>query len=153
MTAAYRTGSTPYGNFSVSMDGTYVSKYQYQRELGGEFINALGRYSDNAPVFRWQHVITANWSTGPWGVTVAQRFKSGYLDQDGTSQVGSYEVYDASLTWTGFKNLTLTAGIKNLFDRNPPKSVQNTTFQRGYDPRFADPLGRVFVLRAAYQFF
>ena len=153
LTASFRSGATPWGNFAVAMDGTYVTKYQYQRELGGAFINALGRYSDNAPVFRWQHVITATWSSGPWGATLAQRYKSGYLDQDGVGQVGSYEVYDASLSWTGIKNLTVSAGIKNLFDRNPPKSVQNTTFQRGYDPRFADPLGRVFVLRAAYTFF
>jgi len=141
------------GNFGVTMDGTYVIGYRYQREQGGAFIDTVGRYSDAAPVFRWQHVITATWNSGPWGAILSQRYKSGYVDQDGSRRVGSWEVYDASLTWTGIKNLTLTGGIKNLFDRNPPFTTQNTTFQRGYDPRFADPLGRVFVLRAAYKFF
>jgi iron complex outermembrane receptor protein len=153
LSAAFRFGNTPVGKFSVVADGTYVNSYKYQRETGGEFINALGRYSDNAPVFRWQHVITVSWNNGPWGATLAERYKSGYLDQDGVNQVGSYDVYDASLSWTGIKNLTLTFGIKNLFDRDPPKSVQNTTFQRGYDPRFADPLGRTYMLRAGYKFF
>ena len=104
-------------------------------------------------MFRWQHVITATWSYGPWGATLSERYKSGYLDQDGVNQVGSYELYDASLSWTAIKGLTLTAGVRNIFDRNPPLSVQNTTFQRGYDPRFTDALGRTYVVRAAYKFF
>ena len=153
LSGTLRLPATSVGKFAVSMDGTYVTGFEYQREAGGAFINALGRYSDNAPVFRWQHVLTVNWSYGSWGAIVAERFKSGYLDQDGVSQVGAYDVYDASLAWTGIKNLTLSAGIRNLFDRDPPKSVQNTTFQRGYDPRFADALGRTFLLRASYKFF
>jgi iron complex outermembrane receptor protein len=56
------------------------------------------------------------------------------------------------VTWTGIKNLTLTAGIANLMDTNPPLSGQTTTFQRGFDPRFTDPLGRTFMFRAAYKF-
>jgi iron complex outermembrane receptor protein len=151
--ASWRSEATPNGRFGVNVEGTYVTKYEYQREQGGAFLNALGRYSDNAPVFRWQHVLTGSWSMGPWAALVAQRFKSGYLDQDGVNQVGSYSVFDASVTWTGMKNLSLTAGINNLLDTNPPVSVQNTTFQRGYDPRFTDPLGRTFVVRAAYKFF
>ena len=67
--------------------------------------------------------------------------------------MGSYSIFDASVTWTGVKNLSLTAGINNLFDTDPPLSGQNTTFQRGYDPRFTDPIGRSFMLRAAYKFF
>jgi iron complex outermembrane recepter protein len=153
LSAALRLPTTAVGKFAVTMDGTYVTGFEYQRELGGAFINALGRYSDNAPVFRWQHVLAVNWNHGSWGAIFAERFKSGYLDQDGVNQVGTYDVYDASLAWTGIKNLTLSAGIKNLFDRDPPKSVQNTTFQRGYDPRFTDPLGRTFLLRASYKFF
>ena len=153
LSAAWRSGMTGYGNFGVSMDGTYITQYRYQRERGGEFISALGRYSDNSPVFRWQHVLNATWAQGPWFGAVAQRFKSNYMDQDGENQVSSYSVFDASVTWSGVKNLTLTAGITNLLDKNPPLSGQSTTFQRGFDPRFTDPLGRTFMLSAAYKFF
>ena len=48
------------GRFAVSIDGTYLTQYEYQRERGGAFIDAVGRYSDNAPVFRWQHVLSLN---------------------------------------------------------------------------------------------
>jgi iron complex outermembrane recepter protein len=153
LSAAWRSGATPYGSFGVGMEGTYVTKYEYQREQGGVFLDALARYSDNAPVFRWQHVLTGNWSTGPWAAVLAQRFKTGYTDQDGVNKVGSYTLFDASVSWTGIPNLTLTGGINNLLDRDPPLSGQVTTFQRGYDPRFTDPIGRSIMVRAAYKFF
>ncbi len=153
LSANWRSEATPYGAFGVGMEGTYVTKYKYQRELNGAFFDALGAYSDNAPVFRWQHVLTGNWSMGPWAATLAQRFKTGYTDQDGVNSVGSYSIFDASVTWTGVKNLTVTAGINNLLDTDPPLSGQVTTFQRGYDPRFTDPLGRSFMIRLGYKFF
>jgi iron complex outermembrane receptor protein len=153
LSAAWRIGATSIGHFGLLLDGTYITKFDYQREKDGAFINAVGRYSDNAPVFRWQHVLTLTWDRGPWGATVSHRFKSGYKDQDEVHDVGSYEVIDASLSFVGVKNLTLTAGIRNLLDSDPPRSYQVTTFQRGYDPRFTDPLGRTFVFQASYKFF
>jgi iron complex outermembrane receptor protein len=88
----------------------------------------------------------------PWAVTLGQRFKGGYTDQDGINYVNRYTVFDLSGSWTGIKGLTVTAGVVNLFNSNPPLSVQNTTFQRGFDPRFTDPLGRTYTLRMAYKF-
>ena len=148
----WRSAAMSWGRISLGIDGTYVTKFRYQRERGGEYINAVGRYSDNAPVFRWQHVLTANWSVGPWATTLAQRYKTGYRDQGDARDVDSYLIHDLSLTWTGVKNLSITAGINNVFDKDPPKSFQTTTFQRGYDPRFADPLGRTYSVRVGYQF-
>jgi len=150
---AWRSSATPYGRWGVSIDGTYVDQYKYQRERGGEFFFAAGRYSDNAPVFRWQHVASVNWNAGPWSAVLTNRYKSGYTDQDGVNEVSVYSVFDASVTWTGVKNLTLTGGILNLLDKDPPRSVQVTTFQRGYDPRFTDPRGRTYLVRVGYKFF
>ena len=89
---------------------------------------------------------------GSWSALFANRYKTGYLDQDAVSNVDSYSVYDLTGTWQGVKNLTVSAGVLNLFDEDPPKSVQVTTFQRGYDPRFTDPRGRTWYLRLAYKF-
>ncbi|UCG96597.1 MAG: TonB-dependent receptor [Burkholderiales bacterium] len=148
----WRSAATEYGSWGVMLDGTYITEYKYQREPGGEEFNAVGRYSDNAPVFRWQHVASVTWSMGSWSALFANRYKTGYLDQDAVSNVDSYSVYDLTGTWQGVKNLTVSAGVLNLFDEDPPKSVQVTTFQRGYDPRFTDPRGRTWYLRLAYKF-
>jgi iron complex outermembrane receptor protein len=51
----------------------------------------------------------------------------------------------------GFKGVTLTAGVKNLFDKEPPFSNQGTLFQKGYDPRYTDPVGRALYCAAASQ--
>ena len=153
LSAGYRTGATRWGNFGVNLDGTYVLQYKFQREKGGEFINALGKYVDFAPVFRWQHVLSANWNSGPWSAIVSQRFKTGYTDQDEVNHVGSYALHDVSVSYAPVKDLLLTVGINNIFDRDPPLTGQVTTFQRGYDPRFTDPLGRSVLLRMQYKFF
>ncbi len=153
LSLGWRSPKSPYGVFGFTVDGTYVQEYKYQRERNGQFFSAAGRYSDNAPVFRWQHVAAINWSAGPWAVVFANRFKSGYTDQDELTDVKQYSTYDTSVSWSGFRNLTITGGIKNLTDEEPPRSAQVTTFQRGYDPRFTDPLGRTYTIRAAYKFF
>lgn len=149
----YRFPATEYGNFGIQFDGTYVMNYEYQRESGGEFIEAVGKYTDNAPVFRWQHSLVFSWGVGPWGVTVAQNYKSGYTDQTPNNEVETYQLWDATLTYTGIKNLTLMGGVRNLADKDPPYSNQATTFQSNYDPRFTDAIGRTWVFRAAYKFF
>jgi len=66
--------------------------------------------------------------------------------------VPSYALWNLSGTYTGFKGVTLTAGVKNLLDKEPPFSNQGTLFQKGYDPRYTDPVGRSLYLRGSYSF-
>ena len=150
---SHRFGKSAYGQFAIGLDGTYVNKYDYQRERNGQFIINAGRYSDAGPIFRWQHLFQINWNAGAWSSTVAQRYKSSYRDQDGVGLVRSYALWDWSLTWQPTKPLSLTAGIKNILATDPPWTMQGTTFQSNYDPRFTDPLGRTYTVRASYKFF
>ncbi|HEV7814373.1 MAG TPA: hypothetical protein VGP06_04645, partial [Janthinobacterium sp.] len=73
-------------------------------------------------------------------------------DIDPTHNVSSYTTFDTYGTYAILKNLTMTAGVRNLFDRVPPLSYQTTTFQAGYDPRYTDPTGRTYYVRATYNF-
>ena len=59
---------------------------------------------------------------------------------------------DAYVNWSGIKNVSLTLGVNNLTDRDPPYSNQGDVFQANYDPRFADPMGRKYYVRASYKF-
>jgi iron complex outermembrane receptor protein len=149
---SYRTASTPYGVWGFTFDGTYVDSFKYQREKGGEFIQAAGAYSDNAPVLRWQHVAVLGWNAGPFGSSLAWRYKSGYKDQDPSNEVRQYTLYDLGFTYTGVRNLTFQFVIKNLLDQDPPYTNQGSTFQANYDPRLTDPLGRTFSTKVAYRF-
>jgi iron complex outermembrane receptor protein len=151
------TGRTDYGNFSMTLDGTWVHKYEYQNERDGEYIQNVGRYADIVPVFRWKHNLSLTWREGPWSATLSQNFRTSYTDQNQVdpeffNRVSSYQLWNLSGTYTGFKGLTLTAGIKNIANKEPPFTNQGTTFQQGYDPRFTDPIGRALYLRGSFTF-
>ena len=151
-----------YGNFTLSLQGTYLLDWKQQLEPGGPYYNALGVYSRELdfPAIRWKHVIMAGWQMGPWGVNLFNRLQSSYWDQNTTefgdpyddNTVGAFSTWDLTGTWQGVKGLTVTAGVLNLFDEKASFSNQGLTFQVGYDPRFTNPLGRQFFLRAGYEF-
>ena len=62
------------------------------------------------------------------------------------------DTYDAQVVWDGWRGLGVTAGIRNLFDRDPPASAQDQTFQVGYEPRIGDPHGRTYYAGLRYTF-
>jgi iron complex outermembrane recepter protein len=155
----YRVPKNPVGNFSVSMDGTYVHKYEFQNERGGPFFNNAGRYEQSAPIFRWRHNLLFTFGRGDWIVNLSNRYNSHYVDQNTAvdpefaNSVKHYSTWALSGTYTGNKQIELTVGVKNLLDADPPFTNQITNFQLGYDPRFTDPLGRTFYVRGVYHFF
>lgn len=145
------------GDFAFVFDGTWVHSYKYQNETGGEFVENVGVYGDDNPVFRWKHNATINWKQGVWSASLSNKFLSGYVDQNDVDdeykhKVRAYSTFSLSASYAGFKNTDLTVGMKNLFDTNPPYTNQGTTFQSGYDPRYTDPLGRTFYVKATYKF-
>jgi iron complex outermembrane recepter protein len=152
LSALYRLHTGHIGTFTFGGNGTYVNKSVYQNEENGPWFQNLGAYSGQGPIFRWQHTLTANWTRGIWGAGLVNHYKGGYVDEDPTNTVGSYMTWDAYGTWRAMKGLLLTAGVRNMGNKMPPYSNQSTTFQVGYDPRFADPFGRVIYLRANLSF-
>ena len=150
----YKFPNTPYGQFGLGLQGTYVSRYDYQTTIGGSYTDNVGAYEGSGMIARWKHVLSGTWNLGAYRASLVNRFTSGYDDADPEthSRVASYTLWDISGGYTFNKTLDLDAGIKNMFDRNPPFSNQSYNFQSGYDPRYADPMGRTFFARATYHF-
>ncbi|HEX4858273.1 MAG TPA: TonB-dependent receptor [Usitatibacteraceae bacterium] len=141
------------GKMRYTMDGTFIQKYQYQFAKNGPIASNVGRHTaDNGAVSRYRWTLAANWSKGDWSANVAQNFVAGYRDAGGARNVGNVETYDVQAQWKAFKGLTLVAGVRNVFDRDPPASAQGQSFQVGYDPRYGDPFGRVFYAKVNYLF-
>jgi iron complex outermembrane receptor protein len=106
---------------------------------------------------RWKHYISGTWDQGPWSATLAQTYQTSYTDQqtdiDGnTRTVGSMSIWDIQGSYSGFKNWKLALGVKNLFDRSPPASNQQSTFIVGFDPSYYDPRGRFVYGSVTYAF-
>lgn len=157
LTAAYGLSFGSAGNLALSYDGTYVRSYQYQRTESDPYIEMAGRYEDGWVAFRWQHNIGARWDAGRWAAQLNVRHKTGYTDENLVepeyyNKVKGYTLVDVSATVKPIKNLSLTLGVKNLFDKDPPFTNQGSTFQQGYDPRYTDPLGRTYTLRGSLSF-
>ncbi|XLZ72799.1 TonB-dependent receptor [Massilia sp. SR12] len=157
LSATLSSGRTDYGSFTFTLDGTWVHNYEYQNERDGAYTQNVGTYGDNGPIMRWRHNAAVTWRLADWSTTLSQNYKTGYVDQNLVAaqyfnDVESYQLWNLSVTYTGWKGLTLTGGVKNLLDKDPPFTNQGTVFQKGYDPRYADPIGRALYFRAAYTF-
>ena len=152
---------TPEDRVTGRLNGTYLLKYD-QRNLDGSYTSAI-----NSPAalgigvaIRWRHTASVTWENGPWAATLAQNFQGGYHDLRTSLQpatvlpraVGTYETYDAQLSYVGFKSVRLTLGMKNIMDRDPPYTNYGAGFVGGYDLSYTDVRGRFAYLTATYTF-
>jgi len=152
VSAVWRLPKTEMGGFTLSMDGTWLHSYKYQNEKDGAFDENVGRFGAIYVKFRWQHTLSLGWKNGPFAATLSNSYKTGYRDQGGARDVDAYSLWNVTGSWEAMKGLTLMGGVKNMFDKEPPLTVQATLFQQGYDARYTDPTGRSLYLRASYAF-
>lgn len=157
--ARARLPETPWGRVRLSLAGTYFIKIdvlQNDGSFAGFVSNAYAAAATGVSP-RWKHYASATWEYGPWTATLAQNFQSSYIDNqtnanDELRRVGSMSLWDIQGTYSGFKNWTLTAGVRNLFDTNPPFSNQVNTFQAGYDPSYYDARARFVYASVGFTF-
>jgi iron complex outermembrane recepter protein len=150
----YVAPRTDWGVLRVSLQGTYVLEWARQLE-GATEISALGTDAVLQAIPRWRSQFTLNWNSGAWGATLAQTYTSGYSDfrpdvSGEPRKVSAFAPWDLQGTYSGFRGWQWVAGIRNLFNTDPPVSNQRRFFQIGYNPQLANPLGRLFYLRATY---
>jgi iron complex outermembrane receptor protein len=159
------TDKYDFGRLSADLSGTYMSKFDLKTLAGtqhsvGTIINPDGTPLDVAAlgvISRWKHRLSFNWSTTQWSTTFAQNFTLGYHDafdlNGDPHDVPAVATYDAQVAFTGIKNLKMSLGVKNLFDKKPPLFIGNgSSFQYGYDPQNYDPRGRYVYVSAGYKF-
>ncbi|HSV17345.1 MAG TPA: TonB-dependent receptor [Casimicrobiaceae bacterium] len=157
--ARLRFPATAWGRVTASLNGTYFQKYDVEQQDGsfaGFVANGFGGVTPGINP-RWKHYASVNWQYGPWSTTLANNFQTGYIDfntdvNDNLRRVSSMSLWDIQTAYTGFKNWTLTAGVRNLFDTNPPFTNQTTTFQTGYDPSYYDPRARFVYASVGFAF-
>jgi iron complex outermembrane recepter protein len=150
------------GKLTASLAGTYFSKYDVQNP-DGSFASGVDTTNTltGGIIPRWKHYASVDYTIGPWGFTLGQNWQKSYNDLPATTagtptrRVGTYELYDFQARYSGFKDLELRAGIRNLFDRDPPYSNAGgqTSFQGGYDAGYGDPRGRTYYAGLNYKFF
>jgi len=145
----YRISAANWGRLSLTAAGTYYKRYDVEkpdRTWVGEVSNAFGAVTQGV-IPRWKDYITATWENGQWSATLANTYQSAYIDvqtdfNGSLRRVGSMSLWDLQGSYTGFKDLKLTLGAKNLLDANPPLTNQIISNQMGFDPGYYDPRAR-----------
>jgi iron complex outermembrane receptor protein len=166
-------GNTKAGaaRISMGMDISYLlekkSRLLASSPMGASEIGVFTRSSDLG--IRWKHTAFVTYTQGEWSGTLSQVYRGGYAGYvppgvaNGTimpSQwdpvVKPYSIFHASVKYTGFKNLELSLGVKNLFNTDPPFANAydtNTGSGSSWEPRVADPRGRSYLATVDYKFF
>jgi iron complex outermembrane recepter protein len=165
----YRVSAGEVGKLTFGWAATYYSRWDSENPDGtySPNINSASSFTSGV-IPRLKATYSLDWERGPWNAALAYHWQSSYSDICGNSddncdanggpnpprQVGAYETWDVQGSYAGIKDLKLTAGIKNLFNRTPPYTNAGGAafFQAGYDPSYADPRGRYLYLNATYKF-
>jgi iron complex outermembrane receptor protein len=160
-------GSLPGGyKWNASLDGTWTQSYQFAEFEGQPYKEYVGNFYTRDLYLRWKHNATFSVAKGDWSAMLSNLYRNGYMDQvpnagKGTPPAGfsprvaSYTTWGLSGTYTGLKNTTVTVGIQNLFDRDPPFTAHNVdeVVGAGWDPRVGNPRGRSLSFDVKYNFF
>lgn len=157
--------------WSVALDGSYLvekkSRLLASSPFGASEVGVFTRSGDLG--LRWKHSLTGTYSRGAWTATLQNQYRSGYTDAvlpgvangsikptDWNAKVKAYQLWNTSVGYAASKNLSLTVGVKNLLDKDPPFSAaydSNTGAGSSWEPRVADPRGRSYTLMLDYKFF
>jgi iron complex outermembrane receptor protein len=155
----YRTPTQSWGRLSFNLSGTYFLRYDSQNPDGTWTGNVGNQFNSvvNGVIPRWKHYASLTWDQGPWSATLAQTYQTSYTDTstdfDGNLRtVGSMSLWDMQGSYSGFRNLTITLGVKNLFDTNPPATNQIGNFPAGFDTSYYDPRARFVYTSVNYKF-
>jgi iron complex outermembrane recepter protein len=130
------------GNWSNTLTGNYRSGY---RDHEARCADPALTPAQCTAAGQWlgPEIRVVNPTTGAFGSRVAL-----------SRTVAEYITMDFQTKYRMNKDLDLVLGIKNFLGVDPPLSLQDAGGgnMRGYDGRYADPLGRTWTFKANYRF-
>ncbi len=158
------------GKLSAGFDVSYLLEKKSKLLASAPFgLSEIGHFTRSSDLgIRWKHSAKIGYRKGNWSFLANQLYRGGYVDAvlpgvangtvkpvDWEPKVKPYALYGFSVTYRGLKNMTVIAGVKNLFNTDPPFSATydtNTGAGSSWEPRIADPRGRSYTLRVDYKF-
>lgn len=146
------------GNMSVRYLGTVTTENDFLPFAGGTVIECAGNFGNDCgePVPEYSHRVTFNWSRDDWTAQAVWRHIGEVKDDDDGTQffvekIDSENYLDVSGSYQINDNYSLSFGIDNLFDTDPPILGDNQE-QANTWPATYDVFGRTFFLRGSARF-
>ncbi|CAM3703150.1 TonB-dependent receptor plug domain-containing protein [Roseateles saccharophilus] len=150
---------------TTTLSATKMISAREQLVSGTPMIQYVGQWTNTTLYLPWKGSLSSTYKTPTLSTTLSANYSASYWDEDHTTftnvpelqrrKVSKYLTFNLIGTFTGVKDLSLGAGIINLFGVQPPftwHDVDNAV-GTGWDPRVADPRGRTLTLTASYKFF
>ena len=98
------------------------------------------------PSFR--HIVNFGWGFQDYGFILTRNYVSDYEGVGGIGHVDSQTTYDIQFNYSGLKSASVTLGIENLTDEEPPFANE----EEGFDPAIHNPMGRYYYARYNHKF-
>jgi len=154
------------GTIAAGFDGSLLLLKKEKLLPNLAYSNILGVFTQAGDLgLKFKYNLFVTYSTpGGFGLSLSQIYRGGYTNQalpasatrpDFNPRVKPYIIYNATISQRFTNRLTLTAGVKNLFDTDPPFAItydSNTGSGSSWEPRVADPRGRSFTIQAEVKF-
>lgn len=161
--ATWASPETSVGTFGAGVSTTYTSKYSsVAQDSGLAEPLTVGLETNNQAIPKWRTTVNATWAYRSWSASWTLRYISALTEQcnpdltgagavcsnplpdqsGGTNHLGATAYNDARVNWkvpTSF-DFTVSAGVNNIFDRDPPICVSCSL--NGYDAGTYDLPGR-----------
>jgi iron complex outermembrane receptor protein len=167
---SHRANLGDMGRFSTKFYMAFVTDYSFQRDKGGPFV----QLKDTESIPKQKGRLTTNWTRGSWNLYGAVNYVGDYAlprtnsltgqriecsptitandgygaAVGGDCRVSSWTTIDTGVTYTGFKQLRLSATIRNVLAKVAPFDP----FYTYYNSTLHNNTGRNFSLNANYKF-
>ncbi|MEW4449791.1 TonB-dependent receptor [Qipengyuania sp. JC766] len=158
------------GSFEAGLDGTWLLEKKERFLPTAEYEDIIGKFTYAGDLaLEWKHNAWISYAKDDFQLTFSQIFRNGYQNNglptltnnvsasrpDYNERVDDYIIYNLSATQRIDDAFSITAGVKNLFDTDPPFAItydSNTGAGSSWEPRVADPRGRSFTILAQVRF-
>ncbi len=154
----WRIPLAEYGKLTLAGYAAYTDKYKFAVEPGAEMVNYNGTHNQPRVVANGSAV----WERGPWSAGVGFNYVgknlwigspfqtcSAAVNSVGGCVIKPWTTMDLMARYTGFKNWTVRAGIKNVQNKRPPLDMNNTEL---YNLVYHNILGKIYTASINYSF-
>jgi iron complex outermembrane receptor protein len=150
------------GTLDFALNGFYSMKKEVEPILGdaGLAYDCSGVISTSCFASpKWRHNFTTTYSGDDYSVSLKWRYFD-KVDYEGTADtkliaeggIDSYSYFDLSGNYAVSDNVTFTAGVNNIFDKEPPMVGNTVASNANTVAGFYDTLGRFLFVSAGVKF-
>lgn len=111
------------GSFRFKLEATYVDSY--------EFTDSFGEVNEFAGTYlqpQWRGAATIAWNYGDWAAALFVDY-TGEFDDFSGEEIKGYWRFNPQIAFSGWYDSTITVGVRNVFNEEPPLDPEDTSFR------------------------